>query len=139
MRATLAAVVLGVGLLLAAVPVAAHHAFAAEFDRDKPVTLKGTITMLEWMNPHVWIHMNVKGPDGAVVNWRIEEGAPNALYRLGWKKSSLVPGTEITVQGWLARDGSPTVNADTVKLPDGTVFGAASSAPARPKGEPSRY
>jgi len=139
MRATLAAVTLGVGLHLAAVPVAAHHAFAAEFDRDKPVTLKGTITKLEWTNPHIWIHMDVKGPNGEVVTWRAEGGAPNALYRLGWKKGSLTVGKVVTVQGWIARDGSPTANANSIKLPDGTVFGAASSAPQKPRGEPSRY
>jgi hypothetical protein len=139
MRATLAAVVLGVGLLLATQPVAAHHAFAAEFNKDKPVTLTGTVTKLEWTNPHVWIHMDVKGPNGQMVSWRAEGGAPNALYRLGWKKGSLTVGQVVTVQGWLARDGSPTANANSVKLADGTVFGAASSAPSKGTGEPSRY
>jgi len=139
MRATLTAVVFGVGVLLATVPVAAHHAFAAEFDVNKPVTLTGTVTKLEWTNPHIWIHMDVKGPNGQPVAWRAEGGAPNALYRSGWKKGSVTVGQVVTVQGWLARDGSPTANANSIKLPDGTTFGAASSAPQKPSGEPSRY
>jgi len=139
MRATLAAVILGVGLLLAAVPVAAHHAFAAEFDSTKPVTLKGTVTQLEWTNPHIWIHMDVKGLNGVPVGWRVEGGPPNALYRQGWKKGSITVGQELTVNGYLARNGSPTANASTIKLPDGTVFGAASSSPQKAQGEPNRY
>jgi hypothetical protein len=139
MKATLTAIVLGIGVLLAAAPVAAHHAFAAEFDASKPVTLTGTVTKLEWTNPHIWIHMDVKGPNGQVVAWRAEGGAPNALYRLGWKKGSINIGQVVTVTGWLARDGSPTANANSIKLPDGTTFGAASSAPAKAQGEPSRY
>jgi hypothetical protein len=138
MRVTLA-VVLGVGLLLVAVPVAAHHAFAAEFDITKPITLTGTVTKVEWTNPHIWIHLDVKGPDGHVVPWRAEGGAPNALYRIGWKKGSLTVGQVVTVKGWVARDGSPTANANNVKLSDGTVFGAASSAPQKGTGEPARY
>ena len=139
MRAALATVILGVGLLLTGVPVAAHHAFASEFDADKPVTLTGTVTKLEWMNPHIWIHMDVKGPSGVPVKWRVEGGPPNALYRLGWKKGSLTPGMELTVNGFLAKNGSSTANARNIKLPDGTMFGAASSAPAKPQGEPNRY
>jgi hypothetical protein len=139
MRTTCAAVIVGIGVLIATVPVAAHHAFAAEFDLDKPVTLTGTVTRLEWTNPHIWIHMDLKEPNGKVVSWRAEGGAPNALYRLGWKKGSLTVGQEVTVHGYLARDGSPTANANSIKLPDGTVFGAASSAPQKAVGEPSRY
>jgi uncharacterized protein DUF6152 len=139
MRAIVAAVVLGVGALVATVPVDAHHAFAAEFDIDKPISLTGTVTKLEWTNPHIWIHMDLKDSTGKVVTWRAEGGAPNALYRLGWKKGSLTVGQEVTVNGYLARDGSPTANANSIKLPDGTVFGAASSAPAKAQGEPSRY
>jgi hypothetical protein len=139
MRRTCAAVIVGVGVLIATVPVAAHHAFAAEFDLDKPVTLTGTVTKLEWTNPHIWIHMDLKDPNGKVVSWRAEGGAPNALYRIGWKKGSLTVGQEVTVNGYLARDGSPTANANSIKLPDGTVFGAASSAPQKAQSEPSRY
>lgn len=139
MRTTCAVVILGVGVLMATVPVAAHHAFAAEFDLDKPVTLTGTVTKLEWTNPHIWIHMDLKDASGKVVSWRAEGGAPNALYRIGWKKGSLTVGQEVTVNGYLARDGSPTANANSIKLSDGTVFGAASSAPQKAQGEPSRY
>ena len=134
MKAMLATVVLGIGLLLAAVPVAAHHGFASEFDAEKPVTLTGTVALLEWRNPHVWIHMDVKGPDGKVVRWRVEGGAPNALYRNGWKRESVAIGSVLTVQGFLAKDGSPTANGNTVKLPDGKVLGAASSAGQRQGG-----
>jgi len=139
MRTTCAAAIVGIGVLITTVPVATHHAFAAEFDLDKPVTLTGTVTKLEWTNPHIWIHLDLKEPNGKVVSWRAEGGAPNALYRIGWKKGSLTVGQEVTVNGYLARDGSPTANANSIKLPDGTVFGAASSAPQKAVGEPSRY
>jgi len=139
MRTTCAAAIVWIGVLITTVPVAAHHAFAAEFDLDKPVTLTGTVTKLEWTNPHIWIHLDLKEPNGKVVSWRAEGGAPNALYRIGWKKGSLTVGQEVTVNGYLARDGSPTANANSIKLADGTVFGAASSAPQKAVGEPSRY
>ncbi|PYR48410.1 MAG: hypothetical protein DMF89_16095, partial [Acidobacteria bacterium] len=92
--------VIGVGLLLAAVPLWAHHAFAAEFDINRPVVLRGTVTKWLVTNPHSWIHIDVKAPDGTVVPWAIEGGSPNSLYRLGFTKESLVPGTEIVVDGF---------------------------------------
>ena len=80
-------------ILASAVPVVAHHAFTSEFDGTKPVTLKGTVTKMEWINPHAWLHIDVKGPDGKVVAWMIEGGAPNALLRRGWNKNSVLSGT----------------------------------------------
>jgi hypothetical protein len=127
MRTVLAAAAFAVGVLLTAAPVLAHHAFAAEFDRDKPVTLVGKVTKIEWVNPHTWIHMNVTGKDGKVVTWRIEGGAPNALMRRGWNRNSIKVGEQITVDGFLAKDGSPTANGSQVKTADGRIFGAASS------------
>src|SRR4030081_1245980 len=100
MRTKLAVAVLGVGLLVAAVPVMAHHSFAAEYDAQKPVKFTGTVTTMEWINPHAWIHLDVKKPDGKVESWMIEAGAPNALLRRGFTKASLPAGTIVTVEGY---------------------------------------
>src|ERR1700680_5130213 len=99
MRTRLSIVAVGVGLLLAAVPLVAHHSFAAEYDASKAVKFTGTVTSMEWINPHAWIHMDVKKPDGKVESWMIEAGAPNALLRRGFTKASLPAGTIITIEG----------------------------------------
>ena len=88
----------------------AHHAFAAEFDADKPVTFKGTITKMEWVNPHTWLHVDVKNADGTVVNWAIEAGTPNVLFRRGFTMESLLPGTEIMIDGYQSKDGTHRAN-----------------------------
>jgi uncharacterized protein DUF6152 len=106
-------------VLAASAPLVAHHSFAAEFDGTKPVTLKGTVTKMDWINPHAWLHMDVKGPDGRIVSWMIEGGAPNSLLRRGWNKNSVPTGTTVTVQGFRARDGSNRANGSEVTLPDG--------------------
>ena len=128
MKTVLTAAILALGILTVSTPAFAHHAFAAEFDRDKPVTLVGKVTKVEWVNPHTWIHMEVTGKDGKAVIWRIEGGAPNALMRRGWNRNSIKIGEQVTVDGFLAKDGSPTANGTQVKTADGRVFGAASSA-----------
>src|SRR5215213_11064043 len=102
MRTRLSIVVLGLGLLSAAVPLVAHHSFAAEYDAQKAVKFTGTVTTMEWINPHAWIHMDVKKPDGKVESWMIEGGTPNTLFRRGFTKNSLQPGTEIAVDGYQA-------------------------------------
>lgn len=110
--------------LLAAVPIFAHHSFAAEFDGNKKVTLTGVVTKVDWVNPHAYIYVDVKGEDGGVVNWVIETGAPNALYRQGWRKDDVKVGNTVTLEAFLAKDGSHTAAARNVKLPDGReVFG----------------
>jgi hypothetical protein len=114
-------------LLSAAVPVLAHHAFSAEFDQSKPIKVSGEITKLEWVNPHAWIFIDVKGADGKVTPWRFEMGAPNALLRAGWSKSDIKAGTAVTVSGFVARAGGPVGNAFQVRLPDGRDLFAASS------------
>ena len=108
-----------VGILLAAAPVWAHHAFSAEFDSSKPLKLRGTVTQWELVNPHSWIHMDVKNADGTVANWMVEVGSPNSLFRLGFTKSSLPPGTEILVDGYQAKDGTNLAVGKNLTFPDG--------------------
>jgi hypothetical protein len=107
------------GVLLAAAPAWAHHAFAAEFDQSRPLKLKGTVVKWEVTNPHSWIHMDVKGDDGKVVTWMIEGGSPNNLYRLGFTKDSLPPGSEIVVEGYQAKDLSTRAVGKSVTFSDG--------------------
>ncbi len=118
----------GLGLFFTAVPIAAHHSFAAQYDRSKPVTLAGPVTKVEWINPHARIHMDVKDESGKLVNWEIELGAPAMLMRRGWTRTSLKPGDSVTVNGFLAKDGSSLANAQTVSLSDGRKVFAGSSA-----------
>ena len=108
--------------LLWAVPTTAHHSFAAEFDDHQPVTLKGKLTQMEWLNPHGWLHIDVTEPDGKVVNWAIEAGAPNALVRRGLRKTDFPIGSEIIVEGYKAKNGSPTASGTNVKFTDGRSF-----------------
>ncbi len=119
-------------VLAASAPIVAHHAFAAEFDGSKPVTLKGTVTKMEWINPHAWLHVDVPGPDGKVVSWMVEGGAPNALLRRGWNRNSVVAGTKVVVEGFRARDGSNRANGRDVTLPDGTKLFIGSSGTGAP-------
>jgi len=122
----IASFVLGVALL-SPLTVAGHHSFDAEFDRNKPVTLKGSVTRVDWGNPHIWVFMDVKDETGKVSNWGVEGGAPNALFRNGWRKDSLKVGDIVTVEGFRGRDGSQRANANRVTLPDGRRVFAGSS------------
>ena len=119
-------------MLGAGAPLVAHHAFSAEFDGTSPVTLKGTVTKMEWINPHAWLHMEVKGPDGKIVSWAVEGGAPNALLRRGWNRNSVPPGTEIVVQGFRAKDGSNRANGRDVTLANGKKLFIGSSGTGAP-------
>jgi hypothetical protein len=111
-----------VGLLLAAVPARAHHAFAAEFDAAKPIKVRGTVVKWELTNPHSWIHIDVKGADGKVATWMIEGASPNNLYRLGLSKESLPAGSDITVEGYQAKDGSTRAVGRNIVFSDGRKF-----------------
>ena len=122
MRTRLLTVVAGVGLLLAAVPARAHHAFAAEFDAAKPIKVRGTVVKWELTNPHSWIHIDVKGADGKVATWMIEGASPNNLYRLGLSKESLPAGSDITVEGYQAKDGSTRAVGRNIVFSDGRKF-----------------
>jgi hypothetical protein len=119
MRTKIYAGLICIGLVLAVAPAWAHHAFAAEFDQNKPLKLKGTVTKWEVVNPHSWIHIDVKGDDGKVTPWMIEGGSPNNLYRLGFTKESLPPGTEIIIDGYQAKDGSNRAVGKNVTFSDG--------------------
>ena len=109
----------GALLFVAALPAWAHHSFASEFDVTKPVKLQGTVTQMEWINPHSWIHIDVKNPDGTVTSWMIEGGSPNSLLRRGFTKHSLEPGTQIVVEGYQAKDGANRANGRDLTFPDG--------------------
>jgi hypothetical protein len=133
--ATVVAVAVVLGSGLAAAPVSAHHAFAAEFDATKPVRLRGTITRMEWINPHSWLHLDVTQEDGTVQSWMIEAGPAGVLVRRGWSKDSIEPGTEVVVEGYQARDGSQRANGRDVTLPDGRRLFAGSSGAGAPPTE----
>jgi len=127
-------VVGGLLAIVAAPTLRAHHSFAAEFDVNKPVTLTGGVTRLEWANPHIWVYLDVKDDQGHVQPWQCEGGAPNTLTRNGWSRDSLKYGEQVTIDGALAKDGSKTCNMRVVKLPDGrTVFAGSSGGDAPPK------
>jgi len=116
MKSTLAVVVVAAGFLLAARPIVAHHAFAAEFDANKPVKLTGTVTKVDWRNPHTWFFIDVTDEAGKVANWGWELGSPNGLLRAGWTRTSMKVGDVVTVEGSAARDGSNLANAQSVTL-----------------------
>jgi hypothetical protein len=133
MRTKLAIAVAGMALLLlSATPVRAHHAFAAEFDSNKPVKFKATVKKMEWTNPHTWLHVDVKNADGTVTEWAIEAGTPNVLFRRGFTKQSLLPGTEIVIDGYQAKDGSHRANGRDLTLPDGKTLFLGSSGTGAP-------
>lgn len=123
--------------LCAPVGVFAHHGFSVEFDKDKPLTLTGTVTKMEFMNPHIYFYVDVKGTDGKVVNWAFEGGPPNVIYRQGWRKDTLKPGDVVTVKGFRAKDGSHLGACATVKLPDGREISAGSGAVAAGANSPN--
>ena len=118
---------IGVALLATVVPMLAHHSFAAEYDQNKTLTLKGTVTKVEWLNPHIWFYVDVKDDKGNVSKWQCEGGAPNSLTRNGWTKNSLKQGDSVTVDGYMAKDGKNTLNARTIMLADGKKVFAGSS------------
>lgn len=132
MRTKLAVGVASAFFVLASASAWAHHAFAAEFDANKPINLQGTVTKVEWINPHAWIHVDVKKPDGKVESWMIEGGTPNTLFRRGFTKDSLKIGTEIKVDGYQAKDGSMRANGRDLTFTDGRKLFMGSSGTGAP-------
>jgi hypothetical protein len=129
-KAALAAIA---ALFSFAIPSAfAHHSFAAEYDGSKPVTLKGKVTKFDWVNPHSWVYIDVADDKGNVANWACETAPPNMLYRQGWRKDSLKAGDEVVIDGFMAKDGSHTLNARTVQTPDGKRFFTGTTSDGAP-------
>ncbi len=138
MRVTFLAAIAGFGLLIVAARVDAHHAFAAEFDANKPIKLEGTVTKMDWINPHAWIYIDVKKSDGSVEQWAIEGGTPNAMFRRGFTKESLLPGTVIVVNGFQAKNGTLRANGRDLRLPDGRTLFVGSSGTGAPDERPDK-
>jgi hypothetical protein len=134
MQRKLALVVASTGLILVgtAASLGAHHAFAAEFDANRPVSFKGTVTKMEWTNPHVWIHVAVKKPNGPTEDWAVEGGTPSVLFRRGFTKESLLPGTEIVIDGYQSKDGTRRANGRDLTFPDGRKLFLGSSGTGAP-------
>ena len=135
MKKTLVALSAVAALILGAAPAWAHHAFAAEFDAKKPVHLQGVVSKVELINPHAWIHVDVKGPDGKVTTWMVEAGSPNVLLRRGFTKASVAPGTPVIVDGYQSKDGSLRANGRDITLPDGRKLFLGSSGTGAPYDE----
>jgi hypothetical protein len=133
MRTSAIALLAGLILMSNGARVSGHHAFAAEFDATKPISLRGTVAKMEWINPHTWIHLDVKKPNGTVERWMIEGGPPNALYRRGFTKDSLPNGIEIMVEGFRAKDGSLKGNGRDLTFPDGRKLFVGSSGTGAPQ------
>jgi len=133
MRTNTRALLAGAALLMGAAPVSAHHSFAAEFDSNQPIQLRGAVARVEWINPHTWIHIDVKDPDGKVVRWMIEGGTPNTLLRRGLTKNSLPQGTEILVDGYRAKNGTNRANGRDITFPDGRKLFLGSSGTGAPR------
>ena len=123
---------------VASASLRAHHSFAAEFDANQPVTLKGTVTKMEWINPHTWMHLDVKNADGTVTKWMIEGGTPNTLVRRGFTKASLLPGTEVTIEGYRAKNGANRANGADMILSNGQRLFMGSSGTGAPKEGPEK-
>ena len=128
--------VVGVGLSLATVHVFAHHAFNSEFDANKPVVLRGTLTKLEWINPHSWFHIEVKKPDGTVESWMVEAGTPNTLLRRGITKTTVIAGTEVIISGFQSKDGTLRANGRDMTLPNGQKLFMGSTGTGAPGEKP---
>lgn len=121
------------GLLAAPSALLAHHSFAAEYDSNKPITLKGKVTKVDWLNPHSWVHIDVTDASGKTVNWQCETAPPNALYRQGWRKDSLKEGDEVTIDGFQAKDATATMTARSVTLANGRKMFAGSNTDGGPQ------